>query len=93
MAITQGIKGTFVPAYEFIDDELSGIRKIKKTMQVDGVWQDVHFVMITDGSSRTNIQRWLQDHYGPSKYCVTWWPTFNSVCMLDKIYTHWKLCE
>lgn len=86
--------GRFAPAYEFINDEpVIGIRKIKKKMQVNGVWQDLIFIMLTDGTNRNKVQTWLKEHYGASQYCVTWWATFNSVCMLDKIYTHWKLCE
>lgn len=87
-------KGTFAPAYEFIDAEPTvGIRKIKKKIQINGIWEERTFYMLTDGSNRGPIQQWLSEHYGPSKYAVTWWSTFTSVCMLDKIYTHWKLCE
>ena len=86
--------GRFAPAYEYVEpEEVAGIRKIKKTMNVNGVWQDLTFIMLTDGTNRNTIQSWLKEHYGPSRYSVTWWPTFSSVCMLDKIYTHWKLCE
>lgn len=84
---------TLIP-YEYLDVEPAiGIRKIRKTIQVGNVWEERLFIMINDGSDRGPIQQWLSEHYGPSKYCVTWWSTFNSVCMLDKIYTHWKLCE
>jgi len=92
MAITQGINGTYLPAYDE-EIEYAAIRVIKKKIHVNGVWEERIFIMLTDGTNRTNIQQWLKDHYGSSIYGETWWPTFNSVCMWDKIYTHWKLCE
>lgn len=93
MAITQGINGTYLPAYEASDIEYAATRTIKKKIEVDGVWEDRTFIMLTDGSNRRTVQDWLKEHYGPSVYSQTWWPTFNSVCMWDKIYTHWRLCE
>jgi hypothetical protein len=36
---------------------------------------------------------WLRDHYGYSKYSVTWWKTVDAIWVKDKIYTHLKLCE
>jgi hypothetical protein len=93
MAITQGINGTLV-TYEYIEPEtVIGIRKITKKVSVNGVWEDRTFIMLTDGSGRSSVQSWLKEHYGPSVYGQTWWPSFNSVCMSDKIYTHWKLME
>lgn len=94
MALAKGINGTFAPTdYEYEPIELANIRKIKKTVSINGVWEERIFIMLTDNSNRSTVQDWLKQHYGASQYCVTWWPTFNTVCMLDKIYTHWKLCE
>lgn len=93
MAITQGINGTFV-TYENIEpEEVVGIRKIRKKVDNDGVWEDRTFILLTDNSHRGGTQEWLKKHYGYPIYGLTWWATFNSVCMSDKIYTHWKLCE
>ena len=86
--------GTFAPAYEVIDvipDKK--LQRIIKKVSINGEWEDRIFYIINDGSDRGPIQQWLSDHYGPSKYGITWWATFTSVCMQDKIYTHWKLCE
>lgn len=94
MAITSNI--TFSPSVvEYIDEpENNKIRKMKKKLYIDGSWEDAIFIIITDNTkNRNDIQTWLRDHYGPSQYAKTWWSTFTSVCMLDKIYTHWKLCE
>lgn len=94
MALTQGINGTFAPAWTDDVTDYASTRKIVKKMQRDdGVWEDRTFIMLTDGTNRGQVQSWLKEHYGHSVYCVNWWPTFNSVCMLDKIYTHWRLCE
>ena len=86
--------GTFAPAYEVIDvipDKK--LRRIIKKVSVNGEWETRVFYIIDDGSDRGPVQQWLSEHYGPSKYGITWWPTFTSVCMAEKIYTHWKLCE
>jgi hypothetical protein len=92
MATTQGINGTFAPIYEEL--EYADIRKIVKKVHVDGQWQERTFILLTDGiTNRRDIQDWLKEHYGPSIYQETWWATFSSVCMSDKIYTHWKLLQ
>lgn len=87
--------GSFAPAYEYVEviQDSAGLRKIKKKVSINGVWEERIFIIINDGSNRGPIQQWLSEHYGPSKYGITWWSTFTSVCMYDKIYTHWKLCE
>jgi hypothetical protein len=91
------INGTFAPHHEYIDivdAETPGLRKVNKKLFIDGVWEDVQFIIIHDGTTdRGPVQQWLSEHYGPSKYGQTWWPTFNSVCMRDKIYTHYRLCH
>jgi hypothetical protein len=82
------------PYIQYVElDSSIGFRKIKKTVSVNGVWEEKIFIMLTDGSNRHNIQQWLKDHYGPGVYGETWWATFTSVCMLDKIYTHYILCQ
>lgn len=81
--------------YEYIDViSTSNIRKIiKKVANKDGEWEDRIFIIINDGSDRGPIQQWLSEHYGPDRYGITWWATFSSVCMWDKIYTHYMLCK
>lgn len=94
MATSAGINGTFRPVFD--DDEPienAAIRKIVKKVSVKGVWEERVFIMLTDGSNRTKVSDWLKEHYGPSIYSETWWSTFSSVCMSDKIYTHWKLLQ
>lgn len=89
--------GSFAPKidYEYIDViSTPNIRKIiKKVSNKDGEWEDRIFIIINDGSDRGPIQQWLSEHYGPSRYGITWWATFSSVCMWDKIYTHYMLCK
>ena len=92
--MSNSFSGSFAPAYEYVDvipDK--NLQKIIKKVCVKGEWEDRIFIIINDGSNRGPVQQWLSEHYGPSQYGVTWWSTFTSVCMQDKIYTHWKLCE
>ena len=85
---------TMLPYIEYVEPDTStGLRKIKKTVSVNGVWEERTFILINDGSNRGPVQQWLSEHYGPGKYGETWWATFTSVCMLDKIYTHYMLCQ
>ena len=93
MATSPGINGTFAPAWTDDEIEYAAIRKIIKKVNVNGVWEERVFIMLTDGSNRTKVSDWLKEHYGPSIYSQTWWSTFSSVCMSDKIYTHWKLLQ
>jgi hypothetical protein len=93
VATSKGINGTFAPAYIDEDIEYAAIRKIVKKVEKNGVWEDRVFIMLTDGTNRTQVSDWLKEHYGPSIYSETWWSTFSSVCMSDKIYTHWKLLQ
>ena len=93
MAIAQGINGTFA-TYESIEpEEVIGIRKIVKKFDNNGVWEDRIFYMLTDNNKRNEVNSCLVTHYGHPQYGVTWWSTFTSVCMHEKIYTHWKLAE
>ncbi len=87
--------GSFKPyeevTYEVVDTELDKFRKIKKTVPVNGAWEERVFYEI-----RPNTQErinWLVDNYGSSRYQETWWYTHNSIVMKDSIYTHWKLCQ
>jgi hypothetical protein len=97
MAITSGINGTFSPTvHDYEPIEYAKIRKITKKVFINGVWEDKLFILLTDNTSlskRQEIQDWLKEHYGNPAYQQTWWATFSSVCMSDKIYTHWKLLQ
>jgi hypothetical protein len=94
MAITQGINGTFFPAQEYETVEPIYFRKFKKTVSVGGVWEDRIFYEISKfPMGRSNTEIWLSEKYGPPKYSNTWWTTHNSICMTEKIYTHYKLLE
>ncbi len=92
MAITQGINGTFV-SYSEMDDPIY-FRKFKKTIPVDGEWEDRVFYEITKFPlGRKETFDFLQKHYGEPKYCNTWWSTFNGISMNEQIYTYYKLME
>ena len=99
MALTKGITGTFAPVdYEYIGDvsEPAGVRKIKKSISVNGVFEEHNFYMITAyiGSwTRASLSEWCEKHYGKPSYLNTYWLAFDNICMNEKIYVHWKLCE
>ena len=93
MAITQGINGTFVQYVE-VDNEEIYLRKFKKTVPVDNVWEDRVFYEITKfPMGRQSTLEWLDKHYGKPKYSENWWNTYNGICMNEKIYIHYKLME
>ena len=84
--------GSFKPyEYEVVDVELNPFRKLKKTVPVNGAWEERVFYEIRPASIST--LDWLHHHYGQHKYQTTWWSTHNSIVMRDTIYTHWKLCQ
>lgn len=84
--------GSFTPyEYDVVDVELSPFRKLKKTVPVDGAWEERIFYEIRP-LKRETID-WLTTNYGNLRYQNTWWSTHNSIVMRDTIYTHWKLCE
>lgn len=93
MAITKGINGT----WSLINDpseEPVYIRKFKKTVPVDGAWEDrVFYEMTQFPLGRQQTQDLLKKHYGPGVYSVSWWSTFNGIAMSEKIYIHYKLLE
>ena len=92
MAIAQGINGTFV-SYHEVDEQIF-IRKFKKTVSVDNVWEDRVFYEITQfPMGRQSTVEWLDKLYGKPKYSENWWNTYNGICMNEKIYTHYKLME
>lgn len=94
MAITQGINGTFFPVQDIEEVEPIYFRKFKKTIPVDGEWEDRTFYEITRFPlGRGNTEEWLRKHYGNVRYSFSWWTTHNGICMYEKIYTHYKLSE
>lgn len=94
MAITQGINGTFFPAQDIEEVEPIYFRKFKKTVSVDGNWEDRVFYEITRFPMGRNATiEWLKTHYGEKVYSYTWWATVNGICMNEKIYIHYKLME
>ena len=92
MAITKDVSGSFAPIYQYVEEvEPVNFRKLKKTVSVNGVWEERIFYEIRPASISTID--WLTKHYGKYSYQSTWWSTHNSIVMRDNIYTHWKLCE
>lgn len=92
MALAHGLNGTFAPVYEYIEEIPKKDRFTKKVF-ANGVWEDRLFIIINDDSDRNEVQRWLKEHYGKQVYGQTWWSTFSSTCMWDKIFVHWKLMQ
>lgn len=70
------------------------MRSIQKTISQHNDWKKCTFYLVELDYNRINLAlAWLKDEYGPPRYSITWWNTFNSVWMRDDIYTHYKLCE
>lgn len=77
---------------EFIEthpDKATFTRKLCK----NNLWIDQGFVEMFNLNSLElyKLQEWLKSTYGPAKYNQTWWPTYHSICMQDKMYIHYQL--
>lgn len=77
-------------ATEIIVEEPRNYRKFKKTLWNGTEWETMYFYEL---KQTTELLDWLQEHYKNKRYSNTWWTTFNSIAMNEKIYIHWKLCE
>ncbi len=79
---------------DWIDEVPINFRKIKKTVSLNGIWEERIFYEIKENDTKRRLMEdWLTQHYGRAAYTITWWKTHTSVVMCDKIYTHWRLCE
>lgn len=81
-----------------IIDIVPQTQKIKKKIDVDGVWEDRLFIRIPIGSeriSRTNgkLEQWCRDHYKEPRYLGNWFKVPGYIILDEKTYTHYKLCE
>lgn len=65
------------------------IRTFKKAYWNGSDWETMNFYEL---KGEVEIIEWLKEHY-KKQYSGTWWTTFNTVAMNEKIYIHWKLCE
>jgi hypothetical protein len=74
---------------EYIDDEPITFRKFKKTVHNGTDWEDIVFYEIKENQKKAGL--WLKEKYGNQVYCKTWWQTHTSICMSEKIYTHYAL--
>lgn len=76
------------------DIEPINFRKFKKTIPLDGKWEDrVFYEIKTNNKEWHNAIKWCNKHYGGQSYTDTWWSTNNAVIMNEKIYIHYKLME
>ena len=66
------------------------IRTFKKTLWNGSDWITMNFYELK-GDVKTI--EWCKQHYSKTQYGGTWWTTFGSICMNEKIYIHWKLME
>ena len=81
MSFTQIIDNEYEPPIEF--------RKFKKSVHNGTEWEVMIFY-----ETKKNVgeaERWLNEKYGRGIYCKNWWRTHTSVCMSEKIYTHYAL--
>lgn len=63
----------------------------KQILNDVGEWEEIKFVVIhTDLDKRNRISSWCAEKYEEEKF-TTWWDTFSTVAMEEKIYTHWSL--
>ena len=64
-------------------------RTFKKTLWNGVEWEIINFYEL-DGLD-FKIVDWCKSHY--KRKHDTWYTTFSTIVMSEKIYIHWKLCE
>lgn len=85
--------GRLVPVVGIIDDVPTN-RKVKKTIPVNGKWEDRVFIRIPVGSSgNKELEDWCRKYYGNPGYLGPWFKVSGYVILDEKTYVHWKLCE
>lgn len=92
LAPSQPINYTYV-------DAVPQQQKIKKTIAVDGQWEDRLFIRIpvattdrlTTGNSE--IEKWCREHYKEPRYLGSWFKVSGYIILDEKVYTHWMLCN
>lgn len=64
----------------------------KQILNEFGEWEEIKFVVVhtEDLAKRNQISSWCTKKYEEKKF-TTWWATFSTVAMEEKIYTHWSL--
>lgn len=84
--------------YEIID-AVPQQQKVKKTIEVNGKWEDRLFIRIpvrnTDryGIDDSDLEKWCREHYDSPRYLGPWFKVSGYIILDEKVYTHWKLCE
>jgi len=83
-----------IPLDYDIVDAVPATRKIKKTIPVDGKWEDRIFIRIPVGQSgNKELEDWCSKYYGTPRYLGPWFKVSGYVILDEKTYVHWKLCE
>jgi hypothetical protein len=74
----------------YIEDETPiTFRKFTKKIHNGTEWEDITFYEIK--TKQREAKTWLQEKYGFPCYCKSWWETHTSICMSEKVYTHYAL--
>jgi hypothetical protein len=87
------------PLHEEIIDVVPVTQKIKKKIEVNGVWEDRQFIRIpvrgVDRLSRgsSELEKWCQERYGEPKYLGPWFKVSGYIVLDERTYVWWKLCE
>lgn len=82
----------FLP--EYVDLEPIYFRKFKKTVPLNGGWEDRVFYEIKKPTRELHHSiEWCEKNYGGRRYSDTWWNTQEAIIMNEKIYIHYKLIE
>jgi hypothetical protein len=81
--------------YEYIDEQPTPPRKIKKTVPSnDGGWEDRTFIRIPVGEHKiSELEIWCRSYYYEPRYLGPWFKVSGYIILDEKTYTHWKLCE
>ena len=81
--------------YDVID-AVPQTQRIKKKVDVNGVFEDRMFIRIPIKAERYGpgeLEEWCRKHYKEPRYLGPWFKVSGYIVLDEKTYVHWKLCE
>lgn len=87
------------PYQEEIIDVVPQAQKIKKKIEVNGVWEDRQFIRIPIrgvdrlAQGNSDLEKWCRERCGEPRYLGPWFKVSGYIVLDEKTYVWWKLCE
>lgn len=87
------------PLHYDVIDAVPVTQRIKKTVEVNGQWEDRTFIRIPIArvdryvKGESELEKWCYEHYKEPRYLGPWCKVSGYIILDEKTYVHWKLCE